>query len=109
MTHDTYENCLAERVNGILKDELILGNYNSFAHAFGHVSQVIKIYNKERPHLSLDYLTPTEAHLKTGYLKKHCKKYDRKNKPVSQNTYLEKILFKDDLIKYKTHLHNADS
>lgn len=41
MTHDTYENCLAERVNGILKDELVQGNYASFIHAFEHVSQVI--------------------------------------------------------------------
>lgn len=109
MTHDTYENCLAERVNGILKDELVQGKYASFTHAFEHVVQVIKIYNQERPHLSLDYLTPAEAHQKSGYLKKHWKKYDRKNKSITQNSYLQNILFKEDLVNYFSFFHSADA
>lgn len=108
MTHDTYENCLAERVNGILKDELVHGNYASFIHAFEHVSQVIKIYNHERPHLSLDYLTPAEAHQKCGYLKKHWKKYDRRNKSITQKSYLENILLKEDIINYFASFQTAE-
>lgn len=58
-----YENALAERVNGILKDEFMLGetlvNYQVAAKM---VSQAIEIYNNERPHQSLNYRTPSSVH-----------------------------------------------
>jgi transposase InsO family protein len=58
-----YENALAERVNGILKTEFMLGEkLTSFAIAKELVKQSIKIYNEERPHMSIDYLTPQMKH-----------------------------------------------
>lgn len=58
-----YENSLAERVNGILKDEFLLGEtIASFEVAKSLVKESIKIYNGERPHLSLDYDTPDQRH-----------------------------------------------
>lgn len=58
-----YENSLAERVNGILKDEFLLGEtLASFEVAYKMVKQAVRIYNEERPHLSLNYATPTERH-----------------------------------------------
>jgi len=58
-----YENALAERVNGILKDEFMLGetlaNYNV---ACQMVAEAIKLYNDERPHQSLGYATPSMRH-----------------------------------------------
>lgn len=73
---DPYENALAERVNGIIKTEFNL--YNSslgFEQTSKQISQSIKSYNELRPHASCDYLTPMEAHLKSGKLNKRWKNY----------------------------------
>jgi len=54
-----YENAIAERVNGILKDEFMLGEtLRSFKIAKELVKQAIEIYNTERLHTSLNYQTP---------------------------------------------------
>jgi putative transposase len=57
MTEDNhcYENAIAERVNGILKDEFYLDQtfYNT-KHSQVAVKNAVKIYNNERLHLSLD-------------------------------------------------------
>ena len=53
------ENALAERVNGILKIEFMLGDkLQSFEVAKELVKDSIKIYNEQRLHMSLDYQTP---------------------------------------------------
>lgn len=62
-----YENAMAERVNGILKGELGLGEtFKSYSHALQAVSRAIGLYNHKRPHLSLDMLTPHQAHQGLG-------------------------------------------
>jgi len=54
-----YENAIAERVNGILKDEFYLDQtFDSIAHAKRAVKNAINLYNEVRLHLSLDYKTP---------------------------------------------------
>jgi transposase InsO family protein len=54
-----YENAMAERVNGILKDEFYLDQtFDSVAHAKRAAKNAIKLYNEIRLHLSLDYKTP---------------------------------------------------
>jgi putative transposase len=58
-----YENALAERVNGILKDEFLLGEtLQSYEVALKMVKQAIDIYNNERPHMSIDYDKPARRH-----------------------------------------------
>lgn len=58
-----YENAVAERVNGILKDELQLGEkLVSFRVAERMVKEAIQIYNEERLHMSLKYMTPAQKH-----------------------------------------------
>lgn len=58
-----YENSMAERVNGILKDEFMLGEtLSSYNIAAKIVKESIQIYNQERPHLSLNYQTPNQRH-----------------------------------------------
>lgn len=74
---DPLENALAERVNGILKDELLEEQYANFDQAQQAVALAISIYNHQRPHSSIDMLTPVEAHLRNGELKKHWKNYYR--------------------------------
>ena len=65
MTEDNhcYENALAERVNGILKDEYLLdATFRDFAHAKKACRQAVELYNTRRPHLSLKYKTPWQIH-----------------------------------------------
>jgi len=58
-----FENAKAERVNGILKTEFLLGQkLSSFAVAKELVDESIYIYNHERPHMSLNYQTPAMRH-----------------------------------------------
>lgn len=78
------ENAVAERVNGVLKSEFYLDrNFDSLAQLRRVVTQTINIYNTRRPHASCDYLTPQQAHARTGELKKRWRPYKPKNKPDS--------------------------
>jgi len=79
---DPLENAIAERVNGILKEELLQVQYNSFEEAQKSVAKAITIYNSIRLHSSCDMLTPKEAHKKEGELKKHWKNYYKKKEVV---------------------------
>jgi len=59
-----YENALAERVNGILKDEFMLGEtLASYEVACQMVKEAIYIYNTKRPHQSLGYGKPSVRHV----------------------------------------------
>ncbi len=59
-----YENAIAERLNGILKDEFYLGEtLPSFEVAKKLVKNSVYIYNTERKHMSIDFKTPEHAHL----------------------------------------------
>jgi len=60
---DPLENAIAERVNGILKDEY-LNDYviNGIKEARELLKICIDLYNTERPHLSISMLTPSEVH-----------------------------------------------
>jgi len=58
-----YENANAERLNGILKQELGLGEtMASFKMAKKLVREAIDLYNNKRLHLALNYRTPAEVH-----------------------------------------------
>lgn len=57
-----YENAIAERVNGILKDEFYLDQtFFSKRSASDATDSTIKIYNTKRLHISLGYKTPDMA------------------------------------------------
>lgn len=71
--YDCYQNALAERVNGILKGELLLHRPSDLRQARQMVEQSVAIYNGERPHLSLKYRTPDEVH----------RAFFRQDKPVA--------------------------
>lgn len=60
--YDCYHNALAERINGILKGELLLHMPADIEQAKKIVVESVAIYNEERPHLSLKYKTPDEVH-----------------------------------------------
>ena len=57
------ENALAERVNGILKQEYYLGGeFRNMEDALKAVKQAVYLYNTCRPHRSLKMKTPAEVH-----------------------------------------------
>lgn len=94
---DPYENAIAERVNGILKDEFNLdATFNNFREAEEQVRITIETYNMHRPHLSLNYLTPNEVHnfgKETDYVYRYKESnYNVKNESINvsdkRNNYM---------------------
>lgn len=77
-TSDPRDNAVAERLNGILKNEL-LAHHQVFniAQAKELLDEAVRIYNQERPHLSCDMLKPEQAHSLDHKLKRRWKNYYR--------------------------------
>jgi hypothetical protein len=62
-TGSPYDNAIAERVNGILKQEFALDKvFPDYSHAVEPVSRAIHLYNKVRPHFSCGLKTPEQTH-----------------------------------------------
>ena len=71
---DPYENILAERINRTIKEEFINEFlFCNFEEAKEVVKYSVKCYNRKRPHASLNYLTPQQAHYLKCILKKRWK------------------------------------
>lgn len=61
---DPYENAVAERINGILKQEFMIDKYNQDLDTTKRfVKEAINTYNAKRPHYSNHMLTPNQMHL----------------------------------------------
>ena len=80
---DPRENAIAERVNGILKAELLKEVFDSSRQAEMAVKEAIHVYNNTRLHSSVEMLTPAQAHVKTGKLERKWKTYYTKAKEVA--------------------------
>ena len=66
--YDPYENSIAERVNGILKDEFSISDKRLNKNEIHKIiNQSIYIYNYERTHYSCELMTPGVAHIKGRY------------------------------------------
>jgi len=76
---DPLDNALAERVNGILKEEYLdyykVGN---ITEAKKMLRQAVQYYNEERPHLSIGNQTPGQVHQSGMQTQKLWKTYYRK-------------------------------
>lgn len=77
---DPLENAVAERVNGILKMELLEAAYSNFTTAQDAIAVAISTYNYLRPHNSINNLKPVEAHQLTGIIPKKWKSYYKPKK-----------------------------
>ena len=84
---DPRENGIAERVNGILKQEFIEQCHDiTIENAESKIAMMIEIYNNKRPHLSLGMLTPSQAHQMNGEQNRLWKiYYQNKEKTITQN------------------------
>jgi transposase InsO family protein len=66
-SYDPYQNAIAERVNGILKDEFNLEKgFKEHLEALQVIKESIEIYNTERPHFSCQLKTPAYTHKKNA-------------------------------------------
>lgn len=81
---DPLENAIAERVNGILKTELIKSFYPDIDNAAQHIFRCIIIYNYKRRHSSLNWQIPAIVHQQKGPQIRRWKNYIQqpKNKEV---------------------------
>ena len=62
------DNAIAERVNGILKTEVIYREkrYKCFEDAQERIGRFIRFYNEQRPHYSIGMKVPSQVHQETG-------------------------------------------
>ena len=66
------DNAMAERINGTVKNELMHGKtFASLEEVNEAVGSAVLFYNSERPHSSIDWHTPDEAHGMSGEMKRH--------------------------------------
>ena len=67
--YDCYQNALAERINGILKQEFLIEKTKDITELTKMVEQSVYLYNNTRPHLSLNMQTPEMRHKKSEEIK----------------------------------------
>jgi transposase InsO family protein len=85
-SYDPYANAIAERVNGILKQEFLLEKYQvDYKTLKLVVDDAIHIYNTKRPHYSCYMKTPEQMHLQR---KIKIRKYKNKNISRASPTYI---------------------
>ena len=76
--YDPYENAVAERVNGILKEEFGLHEiFENYQNLNKQVTQAITLYNNFRIHMSINMMTPNQAHQQKIIHLKQWKKINR--------------------------------
>ena len=81
----SHENPVAERLNGILKNELLVqDSFQNLKQARQAIHAAIEIYNHQRPHLSCQLKTPQEAHHGQGVLKKLWRQRKRSSERFSK-------------------------
>ena len=82
---DPLENAIAERVNGIIKEEYLDAyEVNDIKEARELLDRVIQLYNNDRPHLSISNLTPNQVHHSQNPLK---------TEKLWKNYYQKKTIF----------------
>jgi transposase InsO family protein len=80
-TGDPLENAVAERIHKTIKEEFTNDrqiNFSNIDQAKTEIKKFIEFYNQQRPHRSIQWFTPSQAHQCTGALRRVWKTYRRK-------------------------------
>jgi putative transposase len=80
-TGDPLENAVAERINRTIKEEFTDDreiNFSNIAEAKSNIKKFIEFYNNYRPHRSIQWYTPNQAHKLKGELMRVWKNYYKK-------------------------------
>jgi transposase InsO family protein len=84
---DPLENALAERLNGILKDEYLNDSpVTSIDEAKKVLTRSVSLYNEDRPHMSIGNQYPAVVHERKIQTERLWKNYYKKN-PIIVNQY----------------------
>lgn len=87
---DPKENAQAERINNTMKNELLKDmRFKSLGEVTMSICAAVDFYNEQRPHMSIDMMTPRQAAACTGELRKRWISYRElyiKESHNSQNT-----------------------
>ena len=84
---DPLENAVAERVNGIIKEEYLqYYTVKNIKEAKKVLDFVVKLYNEDRPHNSIGNLLPSQVHEEKIKTEKLWKNYYKKN-PIIVNQF----------------------
>ena len=76
---DPKDNAQAERINSTMKNELLKDmRFSCIDEVIPAVARAVDFYNNDRPHMSIDMMTPAEASLCEGEIKKHWISYREK-------------------------------
>ena len=68
---DPKDNAQAERINNTMKNELLKGmRFTNIDDVIAAVARAVDFYNNERPHMSIDMMTPATAAFCEGEIKK---------------------------------------
>ena len=68
---DPKDNAQAERINNTMKNELLKGmRFTNIDEVIAAVARAVDFYNNERPHMSIDMMTPATAAFCEGEIKK---------------------------------------
>ncbi len=71
---DPKENAQAERINNTMKNELLKDmRFNSTTEARTAIQKAVSFYNNDRPHMSINMMSPAEAILCNGEIPKRWK------------------------------------
>jgi transposase InsO family protein len=84
---DPLENPIAERINRTIKEEFTEERYLSFRNISEGKEKIkdwVEFYNEERPHRSIEMLTPSKAYQLNGELKRMWKNYYGEKKSIHQ-------------------------
>ena len=77
---DPLENAIAERINGIIKEEYLdCYQVNNITEAKELLEAVVQLYNDQRPHMSISNMKPSEVHQTNQKTDKLWKNYYVKN------------------------------
>lgn len=78
------ENAIAERINGILKDEYKLNKvFSSNQQAQKSVEEAIKSYNEKRIHMSIEMQTPSQKHNEDFYIQPESVNQNREKQTIA--------------------------
>jgi len=84
-------NAKAERVIGTLKREYLLdGMFQSEAQAREALSEAVALYNRRRPHLALDYETPSAVHERSAASKSTVEETGQRTRKLTEEEPNEK-------------------
>ena len=76
---DPKDNAKAERINNTMKNELLKDmRFTSIEEVIRAVARAVDFYNNDRPHMSIDMMTPAMAALCVGKIKKRWISYREK-------------------------------